>query len=33
MYGDEVLNGKPDPEIFLKTADNLKINLRKMPCI
>ena len=24
VCGDEVLNGKPDPEIFLKTADNLK---------
>ena len=29
MYGDEVLNGKPDPEIFLKTADNLKIEYGK----
>ena len=29
MYGDEVLNGKPDPEIFLKTADNLKTEYGK----
>ena len=29
MFGDEVLNGKPDPEIFLKTADNLNTEYGK----
>ena len=29
MYGDEVLNGKPDPEIFLKTAENLNTKYEK----
>lgn len=29
MFGDEILNGKPDPEIFLKTADTLNTEYKK----
>ena len=28
VCGDEVLNGKPDPEIFLKAAEKLKADVK-----